>query len=146
MEMIKNGLTFAVKPQVSEAYRKSVPIKGVRSPKLHLKKNSTPNCALNPTKGAVVQSAPYKVPAGAGPAEPPRRRGIAYAPAPHRDTLPMFPSMETFLMRVEGERQNLLGGVAMPRSRRLGRGTCRNTAVPAARGCSVNLAPAGPAL
>lgn len=64
----------------------------------------------------------------------------------------MFPSMEIFLMRVpselvEGEEQNLLGGVAMPSSSRLGRGTCRNTAAaPVAQGCSVNLAPAGPAL
>lgn len=62
----------------------------------------------------------------------------------------MFPSMEIFLMRVpselvEGEGQNLLGGVAMPSSRRLARGTCRN-AVAVAPGCSVNLAPAGPAL
>lgn len=63
----------------------------------------------------------------------------------------MFPSMEIFLMRVpselvEGEGQNLLGGVAMPSSRRLGCGTCRDTAARAAPGCSVNLAPAGPAL
>lgn len=50
----------------------------------------------------------------------------------------MFPSMDIFLMRVpselvEGEEQNLLGGVAMPSSRRLGRGTCRKAAASVAR-------------
>lgn len=118
--------------------------KGGRLPKLPLKPGSIPpppNCIPNsrvwkfPTKRAQWPRARLTKPRdGAGPEEPPRGRG---GNAEHRHryryryrsgvALPMFPSMEIFLMRVpselaEGEGQNLLGGVAMPGSRRLGLG------------------------
>lgn len=156
----KNGLNFAVKPQVSEAHRKSTPKKGFAHLSYISRKTAPPTAPRSSQQrvqwsrarltkprlapGQTSQTS-HRAGAGQGGGEgSPRHR--------HRtgDTLPMFPSMEIFLMRlpselVEGERQNLLGGVAMPSSRRLGRGTCRNTAVRVARG-SVNLAPAGPAL
>lgn len=102
--MRKTGLNFAVIPQVSEAYLKSTPKKGFAYLS-HISRKTAPPSAPRtppgvckfPTKGALVQSAPHKAPAGAGPDEPPRRRGQGggegspRAPAPHRGPLTDVP-------------------------------------------------------
>lgn len=134
---------------------------GCRLPKLHLKKSSPqPSRWKFPTKRMQWPRARLTKPRAdwrrarraSAPARARRRGGNAEVPAPQRGRLTNVPLNGDLLdacpLRAGGGRRTEpLGWGGHACWRRLGRGSCRRTATaPGAPGCSVTLAPAGPAL